>query len=222
MPARNSRKQYVENSFYHLYNRGVEKRVIFLNQQDYNVFLLYLTQYLLPKDEKELSQRLSDPLLSYKEKAQVAKLLRLNNFSNEIKLLAYCLMPNHFHFFVQQKSSGSIDKFMNSLCTRYTMYFNAKYKRVGSLYQGVYKAVLIAHEEQFLHLSRYIHQQAIGKKGKNQPSSLSDYLEKTTTEWIRPEETLNYFNKTNPTLSYESFMNQDDDTSLIQDLILDD
>lgn len=227
MPARNSRKQYLENGFYHLYNRGVEKRIIFLDQQDYNVFLFYLKQYLLPKNEKELYEKLSNPSISYKERAEIIKLLRLNNFFEEITLLAYCLMPNHFHFFIKQKSAGSIDKLMNSLCTRYSMYFNAKYKRVGSLYQGVYKAVLVNHENQFLHLSRYIHQQAVALKGeafqgKDQSSSLPDYLGKDNNEWIHPEEILAYFSKTNPTLSYESFITQDNDFSLIQELLLDD
>jgi len=152
MPARNSRKEYLENGYYHIYNRGVEKRIIFLDQQDYSVFLSYLKEYLLPKDEKGLRNRLFDPSISPRERDKIIKKLNLNNFSNEITLLAYCLMPNHFHFFIKQKSAGSMDKFMNSLGTRYTMYFNKKYKRVGSLYQGVYKAVLVDSDVQFLYL----------------------------------------------------------------------
>ena len=140
MPARNSRKQYLENGYYHIYNRGVEKRKIFLDRQDYNVFLSYLKEYLLPKDEESLYKRLADRSISLMERDNIHKTLRMNNFAGEITLLAYCLMPNHFHFFIKQKSAGSIDKFMNSLGTRYTMYFNKKYDRVGSLYQGVYKA----------------------------------------------------------------------------------
>ncbi|EKD85788.1 MAG: Transposase, partial [uncultured bacterium] len=166
MPAKNAIKLYLENGYYHLYNRGVEKRKIFLDEQDYSVFLSYLKEYLLPKNEKELQERLSDPSASSKEKDKILKLLRMNNFSDEIALLSYCLMPNHFHFFVKQKNPNIIDKFMNSLCTRYTMYFNKKYERVGSLYQGVYKAVLLTTEAQFLHLSRYIHKQALASQGE--------------------------------------------------------
>src|SRR3989344_6311854 len=152
MPAKNRLKQYTENGYYHMYNRGTEKRKIFLDKQDYNVFLSYLKEYLLPKSEKELLEKLSDPLLSGTERDKILKILRLNNFSGEITLLAYCLMPNHFHFFIKQKSKGAIDKIMNSLGTRYTMYFNKKYKRVGSLYQGVYKGVLVTNQEHYLHL----------------------------------------------------------------------
>lgn len=223
MPARNSIKQYVENSYYHIYNRGVEKRLIFLDQQDYAVFLSYLKEYLLPKNEKELMERLSDPNISSKERAKVLKVLGLNNFAGEITLICYTLMPNHFHFLLKQKSATAIDTFMNSLCTRYTMYFNSKYKRVGSLYQGPYKAVLIETEEQLLHLTRYIHKQALALKGQaleGQPSSYPEYLGIRKTEWVHSEEILAYFSETNLTLSYEAFVNEEDDFGTVGKLTL--
>jgi len=227
MPAKNRVKQYLENGYYHLYNRGVEKRLIFLDMQDYAVFLSYLEEYLLPKDEIGLRTQLADPNISSREKDKILKALRLNNFADEITLLAYCLMPNHFHFFVKQKNALSIDKFMNSLCTRYTMYFNKKYKRTGSLYQDTYKGVSVLTEEQFLHLSRYIHKQALASQGHalrswGQPSSYPEYIGQRTTEWTQPDEVLSYFSKTNPQLSYESFVNENDDFDQIQDVILED
>lgn len=206
----------MENGYYHVYNRGVEKRIIFLDKQDYSVFLSYLKSYLLPKNEKELYEQLSEPDISSIARSKILKLLRLNNFSKEITLLAYCLMPNHFHFFLKQKSIGAIGIFMNSLATRYTMYFNRKYKRVGHLYQGVYKAVLITNDAQFLHLSRYIHKQALPL----QPSSYSDYLLRSKTEWIHPEEVLAYFSKTNKKNSYEDFIGEISDTSLAENIAI--
>ncbi len=227
MPARNSIKQYLENGYYHIYNRGVEKRIIFLDEQDYTVFLSYLKDYLLLKDEEKLRNKLSDPNTSYKEKDKIIKLLRLNNFAGEITLLAYCLMPNHFHFFVKQKSALSIDKFMQSLCTRYTMYFNRKYKRVGSLFQAVYKAVLVNEENQFIYLSKYIHKQSIASQGETlqgwrekQPCSFAEYSGLRKTTWVEPNEILNYFSKTNPTLSYKNFVLERDDYEAIQGLTL--
>ncbi len=226
MPAKNAIKLYLENGYYHLYNRGVEKRKIFLDEQDYSVFLSYLKEYLLPKNEKELQERLSDPSASSKEKDKILKLLRMNNFSDEIALLSYCLMPNHFHFFVKQKNPNIIDKFMNSLCTRYTMYFNKKYERVGSLYQGVYKAVLLTTEAQFLHLSRYIHKQALASQGEalrsyeGQPSSYPEYVGNRKTEWIKPEEILSFFSNKLPSLSYEAFIKQEDDYEQIKNITL--
>lgn len=218
MPAKNSKKTYIENGYYHIYNRGVEKRLIFLDQQDYAVFLSYLKEYLLPKNEKELYERLADPNISSKEKDKALKLLHLNNFSQEITLLAYCLMPNHFHFFVKQKKHSSIDSFLQSLCTRYVLYFNKKYKRVGYLFQGVYKAVLVTTEGHFLHLSRYIHKQAL--RLINQPCSYPEYAGQRKTLWIHPEEILTFFSKENSALSYENFIAESEDPYILKDLTL--
>nr|MBI5455815.1 transposase [Candidatus Levybacteria bacterium] len=225
MPAKNALKEYLENGYYHLYNRGVEKRIIFLDSQDYSVFLSYLKEYLIPKNEKELQDKISDPKISWVEKEKAIKILRLNNFSKEITLLAYCLMPNHFHFFVKQGKPDSIHKFMSSLCTRYTMYFNKKYKRVGSLYQGVYKAVLVSSDEQFVYLSKYIHQQALFLKGetlKSQPSSYDNYLGLEKSEWVHPEKILEYFSKSNNGMSYKAFVEEKDSFLNIREIILED
>jgi putative transposase len=228
MPSKNRVKTYLENGYYHLYNRGVEKRDIFLDEQDYGVFLSYLKEYLSPKNEKELQERLSDPNTSYKEKANMLKALRMNNFYGEITLLAYCLMPNHFHLFIKQKSSLSIDKFIQSLCTRYTMYFNRKYKRVGALYQDIYKAALVKSEPQFIYLSKYIHKQAmpLASQGptlqgwEGQPSSYLEYISKRKTEWLKPNEILHFFSKVNPALSYQAFVEESEDLSIIQKITL--
>lgn len=231
MPAKNSIKIYASNCYYHIYNRGVEKRLIFQDEQDYAVFLSYLKTYLLPKNEKELRERLSDPNTSYKEKEDILKLLRLNNFADEIILLTFCLMPNHFHFLVKQGSADAIDRFMNSISTRYTMYFNRKNDRVGPLYQDVYKGVLVNSDEQLLHLSRYIHRNPVHQSASQgdalrvqlakQPSSYFDYLGKNHTEWVKPQEILAYFSKTNPSLSYQSFVEQKEDFGVISKIALD-
>lgn len=217
MPAKNSRKQYLENGYYHLYNRGVEKRIIFLDSQDYAVFLSYLRDYLMPKDIEKLRERLTEENLSYIEKDKILKLIRLNNFAQEIILLSYCLMPNHFHFFIKQKGLQSIDKFMNSLCTRYTMYFNRKYKRVGSLYQGVYKAVQVTSDAQFIYLSKYIHKQALALQGEalqEQPSSYKEYLGTRKTQWINTKEVLEYFAKVNSGKSYQYFVEESEEEGI--------
>lgn len=227
MPAKNSRKVYAENGYYHIYNRGVEKRTIFNDQQDYSVFLNYLKQYLEPKNEKELYSKLSDESLPWPEKEKCLQLIRLNNFSKEIELVAYCLMPNHFHFLIKQKSSQAIDQFTNSLLTRFVMYFNKKNQRVGPLFQGVYKATLIDSEEYLLHLSRYIHRNPLelpvyASEHQNLYTSLPEYLEKRKTNWVKPTDVLSYFNGKNRQNSYESFVNESDDLRLLENLILED
>ena len=224
MPARNAIKQYIENGYYHIYNRGVEKRRIFLDEQDYNVFLKYLKEYLNPKDEDSLRRQLTHPMTCTAEKDKILKLLRLNNFHEEITMLAYCLMTNHFHFFVKQKNKKSIDSFMQSISTSYTLYFNRKYKRVGSLFQSVYKAILITNEQQFLHLSRYIHKQALASLApeaeQNQPCSFQEYIGNRHTEWIHPENILTYFSKNIPSLSYEAFIRQSEDVQYVRGFMI--
>ncbi len=211
MPAKNSSKIYVEGGYYHIYNRGVEKRNIFLDSQDYAVFIDYLKEYLSPKDEKTLLKLAIDPKTSSKEKARISRSICLKNFNSEITLQAYCLMPNHFHLFLKQSSADAINRLISSFCTRYAMYFNRRHNRVGSLYQGVYKAVLMTSEAQYLHITRYIHKQALNpgsEDEQNYPSSYPEYLGLRKTDWVHPQEILSFFSKTNPSFSYKSFVSE--------------
>lgn len=145
MPSKHVVRNFVEDSYYHVFNRGVEKRNIFLDEQDYRMFLYYLLVYLMPL-EKVLSRYPKLPIRLYNK-----------NLSSELDLVTYCLMPNHFHFLLYQKSRNGISKLMKQLTNAYTLYFNQKYKRVGGLVQGSFKAVAIETDELLLHISRYIH-----------------------------------------------------------------
>ncbi len=201
MPAKHAIKEFAPHAYYHIYNRGVEKRTIFLDQQDRAVFLSYLKVYLLPKEKDVLLGVIANPESSSKEKDQALKLLRLNNFADSLTLLAFCLMPNHFHLLIKQTDAITIDHFMRSFGTRYTMYFNRKYRRVGGLFQGVYKAVQVVSNEQLLHLSRYIHRNPIDLASQGESlqnfsySSYPKYLGITHTEWVHPEDILSTFPK---------------------------
>lgn len=227
MPAKNSQKNYVKNGYYHLYNRGVDRRTLFEDSQDYGVFLSYLKEYLLPKDETVLRQHLADPLITLQEKDKILKALRLNNFSGNISLLCYCLMPNHFHLLLKQNTEDAIDSFMNSLGTRYTMYFNRRYRRVGPLYQSVYKGVLIETDEQLLHLSRYIHRNPLSLQGvalqtlSQQVSSYAEYLNLRRTEWVNKEEIISNFSLNKIAFSYKSFVEETEgNTEIIENFII--
>jgi len=232
MPSKNEDKIYIENSYYHLYNRGVEKRTIFQDEKDYATFLSYIKAYLLPKEEKTLRLKLADPKLPPREKDKVLRLLRLNNFNKQLTLVAYCLMTNHFHLLIYQTEASTIDSFMNSLITRYSMYFNKKYKRVGPLFQGTYKGLLVDTDEQLLHLSRYIHVQAIVNsqgetKQRSQPSSYPNYLGRISQEWVKPDRVLEFFsntsNKSKEYISYDEFIHgsNNESESILHDLLLD-
>ena len=199
MPSKNRIKTFLRNGYYHIYNRGVNKRSIFTDQQDYRVFLSYLKTYLTPKDEVSLRTSLADSTIPWSEKDKILKLLRLNNFADTIKLLAFVLMPNHFHLLIQQFETESISALLGSLGTRYVMYFNRKQQRKGPLFQDIYKAVVVETDEQLLHLSRYIH---LNPRSilKNQPalaeyqySSYSQYLGKYPVSWVDPKPILQFF-----------------------------
>lgn len=230
MPAKNAIKIYSENSFYHVYNRGVEKRDIFLDELDFKIFLSYLKTYLLPKDIEALGKILSSNESSFAEKIKAEKEVPLKNFSSEMDLIAYCLLPNHFHLLIRQKNSDGINRFMQAFTTRYAIHFNKKYHRAGSLFQGVYKAVLIRTEEQLLHVSRYIHLNPFSKTGlKVQnfqqilwPFSLPEYLGFRKTEWLKQEIVLSYFNRSNKGVNtYTKFMEEYADLELLTPLALD-
>ncbi len=169
MPAKNSIKEYVDEGYYHIYNRGVEKRDIFLDTQDYHVFLKYL------------QQALSDPDLG---PGGMNSYYVPQNFSAKIELLGYCLMPNHVHLIIKQHESRSIEGFARSIFTRYSMYFNRRYGRVGSLFQGRYRAARVQTEEYLLHLSRYVHLNP-GKEYPAYPySSFQYFLSNETAPWV--------------------------------------
>lgn len=210
MPAKNSLKTYIENGFYHIYNRGVEKRKIFLDEQDYRVFLSYLKIYLSPIEESISNLQNNDELIYQDKNIQISRLYTLNNFFNKIDLISYVLMPNHFHLELRQKNKKNIEIFMRSLITKYTMYFNRKYKRVGPLFQGRYKAVLILCEEYLLHLSCYIHLNPLELLSKGQLlesyrwSSYPAYVNNLSINWLKKDLILFNFIKNQD--SYKKFV----------------
>lgn len=85
------------------------------------------------------------------------KRLKQNLQKHQVKLLAYCLMPNHLHLLVKQESDSPISKFITALHTSYAKVFNKKYDKVGHLFQDRFKQVIVESDEQLLHLTRYIH-----------------------------------------------------------------
>ncbi len=142
MPVRNTVLSIDE--FYHLYSRGVDKRPIFLDDDDRNRFvrLLYICNGLEP--------------LNYRN----TKKLKLSDFETGNKLVAigaYCLMPNHFHILVKEVSEGGIVKYMSKLLTAYSSYFNKKYERTGALFGSEFKSEHANEDTYLRYLFAYIH-----------------------------------------------------------------
>ena len=189
---------------YHVFNRGVASLPIYFRFRDYLRFLDLVSYYRFSNTPFSFSQLMS---LQKEERQAILKGLIKENVIH-VEILTFCLMPNHFHLLVHQKEGTSIDSFMNSLGTRYTGYFNKKNKRVGKLFQGVYKAVLVKTEEQLLHLTRYIHNnpQSLKKVSRNIASSLPYYFGEEKSDWVDTKEILNYFYKESPRSSYKSFI----------------
>lgn len=136
---------FVNQQIYHIYNRGSEKRNIFGDRRDYQRFLKTLGYYQLEGPKPKLSHYFKYQSFKPKLAKKVAE------------ILAYCLMPNHFHLLLKQLEEGGISEMVAKISLSYTKYYNTKYSRVGPLFQGQFKAVLIESDEQLIHVSRYIH-----------------------------------------------------------------
>lgn len=196
MPARNIVKIYVPDGTYHVFNRGVEKRPIFLDDQDYRVFLHILKEALsdptlLPV--KNLSRPYGLPQGStFRHPITMPK-----NFYGLIELYAYCLMPNHFHLLFKQHAERTMKEFLHSITTRYVIYFNKKHRRIGPLFQSIYKAIAVTEEPYLLHLTRYMHinPRELFLDLAEAYSSYADYLGIRHTRWLNTEFILSFFSQ---------------------------
>mgnify|MGYP001594228113 CR=1 FL=1 len=142
MPER--RPHLASDSIYHIFNRGVEKRVTFSDQSYYKHFLQTLLYY----------QTQPPVRLSWKREESV-KAEKLHD--KLVEILGFCLMTNHFHLLLKQLIDGGITKFMSNIANSYTRYFNTRQERGGPLFQGIFKAKLIESQDSFWQVSRYIH-----------------------------------------------------------------
>ena len=147
MPCKNTRKIYSEDSYYHVYNRGFDRRQIFHDSQDYNTFIYFLRTYLEPGFTVKKFDKAKKVYVEYTPAHCYKK----------VSLKAFCLMPNHFHLLVRLLQKEGMSELLKKVCLNYTSYYNSKYDREGKLYNGVYRAVLVNNEPQFKQLTRYIH-----------------------------------------------------------------
>lgn len=188
MPAKNAIKLYAEYQYYHVYNRGVAKQTIFQDQADKCYFLGLLDRHMNPNTSKTDAH--GKPYRHYHQ---------------DLEVLCYCLMNNHFHLLLYMEDSVTATRdLMYSIGTSYTMYFNLKYKRVGPLFQGVCKASRISSDSYLAHISRYIHLNP-REYQTYKYSSLPDYLEKRETPWLKPQKIKGLFEPYNPA-NYLSFL----------------
>lgn len=171
-------KEFETGEWYHLFTRGNGKMEIFRDRQDYFVFLQRFSMAL----GSDVTPSSRAPLES--QGAPLRNPIRVTPFDpGTFSVGAYCLMPNHFHFLIQQNGEIPISKLFLRLLTSYSMYFNRKYEHVGHVFQDRFKAVHIEGDTQLKHVSAYIHQNPkvaglVRDLSKWQYSSYPEYLGK--------------------------------------------
>ena len=209
MPAKNLRRINEDGIYLHIYNKGVEKRAIFNEEEDYKVFLSYLKDYLTPpKDPESTKKTFQVHGRTFRGSPHQPK-----NYYNQVELIAYALKPDHFHLILHQLTKGSVEKFIRSVGTRYSIYFNKKYHHSGMLFAGPYKSVFVP-EANLPHLIRYLHR-------SNDYSSHAEYLGIRPTSWVNPQAVLAFFSHNLD--QYKDFIDKDQPSSkgLLNGLTLD-
>jgi len=160
---------FVIGEYYHIYNRGTEKRNIVGDKQDLNRFIQSLVEFNTQKPIGSIYQ------LSFQQSKLSTRSTKLQKL---VSIIAYCLNPNHFHLLLTPLVDNGIEKYMQKIAG-YTRYFNEKYKRNGVLFQGKFKSKHIDSNEYLLQVSAYINMNNRNKLGtrstKLSKSSLEEY-----------------------------------------------
>lgn len=148
---------FIPGEIYHIFNRGNNKQNIFLDERDYARFLFLILFFQSPEQFFNIGKNVS-AYLKYTDfnitRSKMAKVLG----ARTVQLIAFCLMPNHFHLLLQELTEGGLSNYLMRIQNSYTKYFNEKYQNVGHhLLQGPFGAAHIKNNEQFLYVSTYIH-----------------------------------------------------------------
>jgi putative transposase len=138
---------FVQGEYCHIYNRGNSKQKIFQDKEDYFRFisLLYISNSSENFNLYDLNRDIN---------FNVYEIERINLL---VDIGAFCLMPNHFHILITERTEGGISKFMQKLSTAYSMYYNKKYERTGSLFEGKFKSQHADTDQYLKYLFSYIH-----------------------------------------------------------------
>jgi len=199
--------EFANNEYYHIYNRGVDKRKVFCDKKDYLRFLTSMREFnnkstyeqrIFLKNRKTINQ------IEYSKKEFNSEASDLKSFlesvlpqSNLVEVICYCLNQNHYHLILKQLSKNGITLFMKKLGTGYTNYFNKKYNRDGSLFQGRFKSIHIDTNEYLLWLSGYVNGNVeihkIAEAENYKWCSYQDYLNKRNGTLCNKEIILSQF-----------------------------
>lgn len=144
---------FITGEYYHIWNRGIDKRNIFKLKRDYERFIMLL---YICNSANENPFRLDD--LLNKQHKTLEEVMVLDKGKSLVSIGAWCLMTNHFHILIRQEVDGGITKFMRKVGVGYSMFFNIKYQRKGALFGGLFKSKLIGVDDNYMnHMFAYIH-----------------------------------------------------------------
>jgi len=144
---------FITGEYYHIWNRGIDKRNIFKLKRDYERFIMLL---YICNSANENSFRLDD--LLNKQHKTLGEVMVLDKGKPLVSIGAWCLMTNHFHILIRQEVDGGITKFMRKVGVGHSMFFNIKYQRKGALFGGLFKSKLIGVDDNYMnHMFAYIH-----------------------------------------------------------------
>ncbi len=163
------------DEIYHVYNRGVDKRIVFTNTEEYAYFIHLLFALNNFDNDANIRRRFvgGNNKRTYSNEGGPISLIS----KRLVDVMAFALMPNHYHLILKQNVDGGISKFMQKLGTGYTMFFNVQHERSGVLFQGKYKSVHVNNNRQLLYLPHYIHLNPIQEKKFSSQKEKVNYLE---------------------------------------------
>jgi len=139
--------------YYHIFTRSIAKFVVFNDIDEYE----RLYQLISLNRHAAFNYRYSQfTRLTLRGQDEIINKVESQN-DHIVDIVAYCFMPTHIHLVLKQTKDGGITKFMARILNGYSKYFNTKHKRTGPLWSGRFKSVMVSHDEQLLHLTRYLH-----------------------------------------------------------------
>lgn len=159
----------VEGTYYHIFNRAVDRQLLFKSEDDFLRFYISLCLFNDTKFE-------SDPHATRLDLPQALEAMKNDKRDQLVHVINFILMPNHPHLFLKQRKKDGVSRFLHRVEMAYSHYFNKKYGRTGRLFESPYKAVMARNDAQFYHLPRYIHLNALDLSGLPwREGKISDY-----------------------------------------------
>lgn len=144
----------VPGEYYHVFNRAINKQVIFHDIADYTRFLFLILYFQSSVNFPQIGRLVKHHVKhSVFDTMDVKKIIK----KRTIELVAFCIMPNHFHLIIKELEDGGTAAYMQRVLNAYAKYYNTKYGKSGHVFQGPYRAVHIKDNRQLLYLSTYIH-----------------------------------------------------------------